>query len=622
MPLFPHKRLARHPGILRVEGIGPIRDTGGWLGLRAVVHFSRITERGIRDPYHTSARTEKSLKLSVHSASLHHFRVGTLWLDGKRIFGCPPLRKTFRIDAGRMRFVALGEAITLNGISAPTIVPINYLDVGETNRSDLARTLYGVVPVLDDPKTQWLVVPATELVRFYIGVSSRFMSGVLTGRLDNYIDWDASRVEDGIPIVSIHQRLSRKEAMVLARAVASRQAKSALLGVHQNLAAVHANNSVAKDQDKRPLLIKGFFPFSGTTELQVAGKPMLLGREGGRELWAVFAMELLTCSHPPDFDRFVLEGGDPTVVRTPGDPSGGGSRPPIHDPAFVDEEDNREVDDVPADKRLRRITSRTYTDQFLGFRRVQVEHRRPSAERPEGEPPLHVDVEVNSLTTGDGSGAEEAKGNLGVSEFQSKLEHVDDRLTLFLEMVQHLRTISESKGWEVVTRKLDDGIPRLGEWIALFPSNLGKKRSWHLIEDSKGTRRPRQVAWVEISRKDKNECFSLLEMELEPQKTGSQSTLLMFANDFTSIKEDLFRKLLLLTAIKNRWPAARNTWADSSHARDAQDFFSKVTAFRIPHPHRPRAQTKDGTLGHQLPVSPDAWSERLAEDIRRFIPEF
>lgn len=622
MPLFPHKRLARHPGILRVDGVGPIRDKGGWLGLRAVVHFSRITERGMRDPYHKSASTEKSLKLSVHSASLHHFRVGTLWLNGKRIFGCQPLRNTFRVDTGRMRLVALDEAITLNGISAPTIIPNNYLDVGETNRSDLARTLYGVVPVLGDARTQWLVVPATELVRFYIGVSSRFMSGVLTGRLDNYIDWDASRVEDGIPIVSIHQRLSRKEAMVLARAVASRQAKRALLGVHQNLATVHANNSIAKNQDQRPLLIKGFFPFNDTTELQVAGKPMLLGREGGREQWAVFTMELLTCSHSPDFDRFVLEGGDPVVIRTPADPAGGGRRPPIHDPTFVDEEDNNEVDDIPADKRLRRLTVRTYTDQFLGFTRVQVEHRRPSSERPEGEPPSHVDVEVNSLTTGDGSGSEEAKGNLGVSEVQSKVEHVDDRLALFLEMVQHLRATAKSKGWEVATRKLDDGLPRLGEWIALFPTNLGKRRSWHLIEDSKGIRRPRQVAWVEISRKDRSECFSLLEMELKPQETSTQSTILMFANDFTSINEELFRKWLLLTAIKNRWPAAHYTWADSSHARDAQDFFSKVATFRIQHPDRPRAQTQDGTLGDQLPVSPDAWSERLTEEISKIIPEF
>jgi hypothetical protein len=111
-------------------------------------------------------------------------------------------------------------------------------------------------------------------------------------------------------------------------------------------------------------------------------------------------------------------------------------------------------------------------------------------------------------------------------------------------------------------------------------------------------------------------------MELKPQEDSTQSTLLMFANDFTSINEDLFRKLLLLTAIKNRWPAARYTWADSSHARDAQDFFSKVAAYRIPHPHRPRAKTKDGTLGHQLPVSPDAWSERIAEEISKFIPEF
>lgn len=622
MPLFPHKRLARHAGVWRVDGIGPIEDKGGQLGLRAVVHFSLLTDVGVRDPYSKNASTENPLRLPVHSASLHHFRAGSLWREGKRIFGCQPIPRSFRIDAGRMFLVELNKEVNLNGLRAPTIVPGNYLNFGKANRDHLASTLYAVVPVLSDPKTQWLIVPATELVRFYTGVSSRFMSGALKGRLDNYIDWAASRVENGIPIIRTQQRLSRKEAMVLARAVASAQAKTALLGVHQNLAAVHANNTSAQDSDKRPLIIKAFFPFNDTTELQIAGKKMLLAREGSREQWGIFAMELLTCSHHPGFDGFVVEGGDPLVIRTPGDRSGSGKPPPTYDPDFEDEEDNSEVDEVPADLRLPRLIIRTYTDQFIGFRGLRIEHRRPSVERPEGESRPHIDVPVKTLTIEDGSQAEEAKGNLGVSESQSKIEHVDRGLTLFLDMIKLLRNTTKSKGWTVSTRKLDDGLPRDGEWIALFPTDLAKRRSWHLIGESNVNRRPRQVAWVEVSKEGTDQYFNLLEMELKPQETSTQCTILMYVKDFTSLDDKLFREWLVLTAIQNRWPALHNKWLDLGYAQRAQDFFSKVNTYRIQHPHRPRIKAEDGSADIKIPVSPGAWSERLIEEISKLIPQF
>lgn len=621
MPLFPHKRLARHTGVWRVDGIGPIEE-GGRLGIRAVVCFSRLTEVGTRDPYLKNARTTDELRLPVHSASLHHFKVGSLWRKGKRIFACQPQPRSFRVDTGKMRLVTLDEALDLSGFHAPTVVPVNYLNFGKTNRDHLASTLYAVVPVLGDTRTQWMVIPASELVRFYTGVSSRFMSGALSGRLDNYIDWNMSRLEDGKPIVRTRQRVSRKEAMVLARAVASATAKTALVGVHQYLAKLHANNATASHSDKRPLVIKALFPFNDITELQIAGKSMLLANERGREQWGVFAMELLTCSHPPGFDSFVVEGGDPFVIKTKGNASGTSSLPPAYVPDFLDEEDNSQVDDVPADLRLPPLILRTYTDQFLGFRSLRIEHKRPSVERPEGMHSSHIDVPVNTLTTGDGSHSEDAKGNVAVREFQSKIEHIDRGLTEFLAMIHHLRESTKIKEWTVATHKLADGLPRSNEWIALFPTTLGKRRTWHLIGDSDSNRRPRQVAWVEVSKKDTGECFNLLEMELKPLETSTQCTILMFANGFASLEEDLFHEWLELTAIQNRWPAVHNKWLDGDDAKRAEDFFSKVATFRIHHPHRPRLKSKDGSPDIKIPVDPKEWSKRLIEEIEKIIPQF
>jgi hypothetical protein len=253
---------------------------------------------------------------------------------------------------------------------------------------------------------------------------------------------------------------------------------------------------------------------------------------------------------------------------------------------------------------------------------LRIEHRRPSVERPEGESRPHIDVPVKTLTIEDGSQAEEAKGNLGVSESQSKIEHVDRGLTLFLDMIKLLRNTTKSKGWTVSTRKLDDGLPRDGEWIALFPTDLAKRRSWHLIGESNVNRRPRQVAWVEVSKEGTDQYFNLLEMELKPQETSTQCTILMYAKDFTSLDDKLFREWLVLTAIQNRWPALHNKWLDLGYAQRAQDFFSKVNTYRIQHPNRPRIKAEDGSADIKIPVSPGAWSERLIEEISKLIPQF
>jgi hypothetical protein len=621
MPRFTHMRLARHTGIWRVDGIGPIEDRGSQLGLRAVVHFSGLTEVGLRDPYSKLSRNGKSLKLPVHSASIREFRVGSIWRDGKRIFGARPLKKLFRIDGGRVRLVELDQEVDLSGLQATTVVPDSYLNLGETNRKHLSATLYAIVPVLGDSRTQWLVVPATELVRFYSGVSSRFMSSALRGRLDDYIHWARSRIDNETPILHIPQRLSRKEAMVLARAVASAPAKASLLGVHQNLATTQANNASSNDSTKRPLIVKANFPFNDTTELQVAGKLMLLVSEGGREQWAIFAMEILTCSHPPGFDRFILEGGDP-VIQGARDNTGSGMPPPTHNPLFEEDEDDYEVDDVPADKRLNRLVTRSFTNQFTGFNGLKIEHRRPRIERPENEFGSHINVLVNTLTTEDGSHSDEAKGNLGISDFQCKIAEVDHGLALFINMLKHLRAAMKSKSWTVTTRKLEDGIPLNGEWIARFPMHIGKRRRWHIIGDAEHNKRPRQVAWVEVLQKDTDQYFNLFEMELKQGEQSTQCTILMHVKDFTSLDEQMFHEWLVLTAIQNRWPDQHNKWSDSSHDQRAKALFAKVQAYRIHHPYSPRAKVEEERNHKKCMVSPEAWSKCLIEKISELLPQF
>lgn len=621
MSRFAYRRLARHCGIWRVDGIGPIEDRGR-LGGRAIVYFSGLTEDGLGAPYKTGSLNGEVLSFRIHSASISAFRVGSIWRDGKRIAGPPPLPRPFRIDAGQARLVPLEQAIHLNGYWAPTVLPDRYLSFGGSNRAHLISTLYAIVPVLDDSETQWLVVPASELLRFYVGVSSRLLSGSLQGRLEDLILWKKSRMENGYPVLHLRQRISRKEAMVLSRSVASEDAMAALLGVHQHLSVTRSNNSSLNEASKRPLVIKAHFPFTDTSQLYVAGKKMPLVSRNGDAQWAVFAMEILTCSHPAGFHGFILESDAPfeTPARPDGAPDSG---PPRYQPLLEeDNEDELALDDLPADKRLARLVVLSFTNQFSGFEGLHVEHRRPRAEYLARQPGAQIDIAVDTLTIEDGNYAKEAEGIAGVSEFHSKIEQVDRELVQFLDMLEYFRAATENRGWRVTTRRLTDSLPQNREWVACFPANVGKRRSWHMLTDATGKKRPRQLVWVEVAVNNSGEYFNLFEMELKPGEKKGQCTILLHTNDFSQLDEPTYKKWLVLTAIKNRWPARHHKWPEAAHEARAKDLFAKVQAFRIHHPHPPRAKDSDDNKNQgeaSRDVSPKAWSEVLLEKIDELI---
>jgi len=617
MARFVHKRLARHVGIWRVDGVGPIQDRGR-LGARATVYFSGIHESSIHDPYRKPALTGETLPLNLHVASLREFKVGTIWRDGGRVRGADPLEsREYLADVSRARLVALDERVKLDGVWAESVIPEFQFRFG-VNRQYLAPTYYAVVPVLDNPTTQWLVIPCSELLRFYTGVSSRFLASALQGSFDNYVAWSKCREADGRPIVHVKQRLNRKEAAILARAVASADAKEALLGTHKHLSALQVNNNLHV-HGKKPLTIRTKFPFQDQTKLVVAGKKICIAKApyGGSDQWGIFVMELLHCSHPFGFSRYVLESDDPFDTRGLGI-SGGGVQPPQNHPFIEDdEEDELELDDVPADSKLVRLAVRNYTNQFSGLDFMEIEHWRPKVEQAASQPGPHIEVPVNAFTLEDGANTDEAKGNLGVSEFQNRVEQIDRDLSLFLEMLTYLRQESDLLSWSINTRKFGDGLVQGGECIALFPDKVGKRRTWHKIVEPNGNVRPRQVVVAEVALGE-NKCFYLLEMELKSGESG-QCTILLHTELFAGLDEKTFHTLLRLTAIQNRWPDKHNKWKESGHAKEAKELFQVVQMHRINHPPVPRAKSKKKSNGAEPKLNPEVWSKVLLEKIAELL---
>jgi hypothetical protein len=609
-----HKRLARHPGIWRVDGVGPVENRGR-LGTRTVVYFSGLTEEGQENPYWKSSLNGETLALPIHSASLRDFKVGSIWREGKRIGGSDQIKTEFHVDVSQLRLVALDQAIDLNGSWASTVVPDAKFCFGD-NRSYLTHTLYVIAPVLGDRLTQWIVIPASELLRFYFGVSSRFLSGTLQGRLENYVDWARSRMENGLPVLHLKQSLNRKEAGILAWAISSESAMAALKSAHQYLSSTHANNCIVDENNKRPLVIKVSFPFSDETRLRVCGKRMPIAHKANTEQWAVFVMEILFCAHPLGFSGVILESDDP-FERGGLEGADGGSQPPRFSPLLDDEdEDDYEVDDLPADKRLPRLVVRSFTNQFGGFDRLEFVHRRPLGNNGANRQGTNVDIPVDTLATGDGSYDADSKGNLGISEFQNRVEQIDRDLSLFLEMLEHLRKATKERQWQIETRRPQSGGLLQGkEHISLFPEKIGKRRSWHMVVESNGNTRPRQVVWVEVTLGTDGRLFYLLEMELKPGESG-QCTIMVHTNNFTKLEDETFRELLILTAIQNRWIDRHNKWKETRHYIRAKALFEIIQLHRIHHPPVPHSKQNEKI---RPALNPKAWSAALLEEIEELI---
>ncbi|MFV0453912.1 MAG: hypothetical protein ACK5NQ_02745 [Pseudomonas sp.] len=611
----PHAALAKHQGLWRVDGIGPVEQNVR-LGARISVCFSGLSEDGLNKPYISASLNGLTLKLLVHTAWIQRFKVGSIWRNGLSVAQPGEMERTVTIDVDRARSLPLTHSVNLDGQWADKLLP-NF-DIGE-NRTSLASSQYSIVPVLNDPYTKWLVIPESELLRFYAGASSRILSSALQGGIDEYVDWNRCDIEEGAPLLCIKKDINRQESALLARACISERAKEALYYPHKELALTSHYNSTANAE--RPLVLKGIFPFTGTTQLSVSGKRMLLCNKNDDPQWSIFAMEINHCSKESGFSKII-------IIKDEGFPAASKSSDPAADAipqrfrALMDDEEDEEdeaFDDVPADQRLGRLVVLSYTNQFSAFKDLTLEHRRPHEEHRRNIANSPIDISVKALTLEDGSYSKDAQGNLGVSLFQNQDYQIDRELQLFIEMLAELRLKTAHLNWKIRTRKIDGAVSYNGEdIIASFPEKIGKKRTWHKIADSEGNERPRKVVWTEIATDTNQKFFYLFEMELKPGESG-QCTLLLHQEQLRKMDDQLFRELLFLTAIQNRWPTPDNKWTKKSHQYRANKIFTDFITHRIRHPSATKP-TNDNNHTTTNNVSPREWATLILERIFKFIP--
>lgn len=619
-----YSRLARHGGIWRVDGIGTL-TSNHHLGTRAVVHFSGLMDAGLTDPYTKSSLNGKTLKFPIHSASICFFIIGSVWKDGKRV-SIKSAEEEFTVDLVKQKATPLNYRVNPEETGwIDTILPEDGFALGD-NRTALAPTSYVHAPVINHHKIQRLIVPASELLRFYAGITSPLLSHVLQGQLSKHIDLDKSFMLDDCVTLHAKKDISKYEAFVLARIIASHSIKRELLGVHQHISSTNSNNNILSVPQRAPLLIKMLFPFDDLTTLKVSGKKIKISKPNTiPEVWAFFAMKIHSCSHPIGFSKILINGVNYAT------PKKSDKTDLTHIPQFIplksDENTNDFVlDDYPADPRLKRQVIQLHEVQFPELDAVNIMHVTSNESSLGNGKQTPSSIPVTGHTMEDGSSSKDAEGKIGTDLCNIKPSDVSRDLSLFIDMLKSLRKKTETLNWSISTRSLNSGFVKDGERVALFPSEAGRCRSWHKIELSDDKTRPRQVIVTEVSVGNGSIYFYLLEMELKPTEPG-QCTILLHDKSLSRVEDKTINEILSLTSIQNSWLSSKTVWKRSEEQYIAKGIFSKLALYRIPHPrvYKTSDPTQDGknkeqTVDAERTIDTVLWSEYIKEKIHRQRP--
>jgi hypothetical protein len=612
---FVCKKLKALDGYWRVDGVGQVRTRGSH-GVSCDVHFQRLfpqyVENPLESPYRNQAGTSTNHRLTVHVATLSHFKVGTIWRHGKLYREAPLLDFAVDVDIRHCQYVRLSEEVMLGSHTVSTVLNESYYKLFK-NRAALKDCYYAIAPVVNNLRIKWIVIPASELLRFYYGPSSPMLTSVVRGKLGDYISLDSkeSYLEGEEVFLRNRQSLRKLEAFMLGRLIASPFAMSEARHIHDYLATRSANLASHGGLSPTALTLHARFPFNDQTMLVVRGKRIKVIECGNDkdDQWGILAMEIAKCSHDFGFER-LTQIRDHTIPAAKGSAKGRRGPPSMLQP-ISDEEDELETTDTAPNARLPRLAERTIASPFTDMPHIKFLYQR-AGDGAMGTMPRPVEeIEVSALSMSDGTNAQSSRNILGTDTFHYQLDHTSRDLGIFLKMLTHMRVLEDATRWTIATKALSKSVIFEGEHLVSFPLRMGPRRRWHLIQDGDDTR-ARHIVLVEIVLPDGRRCY-LLEMELRPADDG-QCTLLLHSQTFHEIEESAFIILFRLTAIQRRWISLDSKWDEQqgAEAEAARKFLKTYAAYRFGHPHvEPDAGGKDAKRS----INPEHWAKYLAEKI-------
>lgn len=601
--MFESKKLKKLVGIWRVDGISSIKLSEKYVP-QVFISLSKIKSEGVHSPLKLGQLTREQTWILEPLNRLSEFLIGSCWEDGKRINRPSPFETKYTIDTSKIRILKPNEGISIDDTSFDSILPPMAIDLRFKNIKRIENeSFYAMVPVLDDPLTEFLVVPCSELYRFYIGVSDRFTNKVLTNDTQNYFSW-----ED--PYIKVKRPLNRLEQFVAYRGNWDEQGKDWFSMPSNYIKSVRITNATMKDEKNlQPLALKATFPFKGISTLTIAGKRFKYEADN-KVIWAIFAANIIHCDKKVDFETKVLAdpySKDPQAWT----PEAGDANDLIESP-FDDEFDLSETDE-PSNILPGNVAMLNSSNRFSAMADMNFKHYLTN----ETNDPVYAGdstTEPNLYSYEDmvTDGSDERK--LQKNEFDSHINHIDRKLSDFIKMIPHLRSKNSHRNWEIITRTAANSIlEQHGEVITTFLHSRNRRHSWHLV-DEEDSSRLRQIAWVEIAINQEAFIY-LAEMELKGSETG-RSTLCIFRNGFQYMPEKDFKIFLEITARQNRWPRANHKWRNMAAKISAEEYFQNYTHTPLTHPEY--LSTSDMLSEKEL----STWANNLTSHIRSILDRY
>lgn len=586
------KKLKKYPGLWKVDGISNIHLVTN--KPRITISFSKIKKDALENTYkHENHHLDKNHKIPHISldfpfSAIMWFISGSLWEDGVKVFDSPIVHDSISIDTTNIRNYRLQDTIPINGAQVE-IIPKNYYSFGG-NKGSLDNSHYAFAKVINSsyPATEYLIIPHTEIFRFYYGMSSRLCNSILMGETNKYADMSSNTsIKGNSPTLVTNKYLSRLERLVFLRALSNPAAEEGLYCSHKKIKYVDIYNLNDSENSIKPVF--SIFPFNDRTDLTVAGKKICLKKEddNGSAVWATLVTQILTCRRPFDFANPTIYCPGPRGHGQGGGNSGANDNAPPRPPMAgntEEEEELFEAEDTPADTRLKRLALLSPSNRFPDFYTITYDFKNSN-----GTPNTHAgnlddieESEYNSIDEGDYTG--DGKGNGGGDGFLEELKPPRSLID-FIRMVKVLRKLldpekkSGNTKYNVTTQRNTGELTMESEQISIFP-NLGSPFSWYLSDLGEA----RKVIWVKITNPKSGKSLDLLEMELkgnESQKGCGTAMLISKSHEYITPLQ--ITSFLKLTAYRRAWPMSEHSCVKTREKTLANKIFPLIDYHRLHH---------------------------------------
>lgn len=505
---------------------------------------------------------------------LNMLTIGSVWDGPERVEKPEILPPYFEVDTSDARNCVPSYAINLGGKYSNDSLSKEIFGTANIG-SALATGSYKVIRIENNYTFKWMIISPSELLRYYTGRSNLLITSFLRGEEKSLIDW-SRKPENSKPIISEKISLKPVERKILARTLISQSCKDALQSSYRSISAASVESSITGKP--LPLTLHSDFPFKGKTRLRVSGRVVQIAGE-----YSIFVNEIFNCTYPLGFDTLRYEPCVKPVTGGQNAVAGTAVSHYAYEDGADDDEFEDEIEDTPADARLKRRDISDPDTFFLIADNITEERIGNSLHRDTDyrTEKTAFGVPVDSSTIGDESYRQEDNGSEGVNICTDTPSKMVRELEEFFEMIEEFREKVDTEKWIVSPILIDPSAKPVTLPLNFLPKPK-IRATWHLVPD--GTNRTRQFACVEVKTPGHPAKYAyILELELVKPSEG-QCIAIICSHDGGKVKYGNFRTLLRLLIHLTHWPNLENdAWRKTRYKKAAAILATQIRIEKLNH---------------------------------------